>query len=126
MSMKLLPAAVNPVDPSQVADLSNDVSNSLVPVAQRAITMQADQSSIVPSADTFTWSSSARPSRTNWIDATPVDEDDSQSDATGSAAAEYVSGWSGSYPIERTAVAYYLFYAAAPANGNGQLINVYA
>ena len=126
MSTKLLPAAVNPVDPSQVAYLSNDVSNSLVPVAQRAITTRAGQASIVPSADTFTWSSSARPSGTNWIDATPVDEDDSQSDATGSAAAEYVSGWSGSYPIERTAIAHYLFYAAAPANANGQLLNLYA
>jgi hypothetical protein len=124
MSMKLLPAAVNPVDPSQVVD----VSTSLVPVAQRAITTQAAQSSLVPSADTFTWSSSvssgARQGGVSWIDATPVD--DSQSDATGIADGEYVSGWSGSYPAERTAVAHYLFYAATPANGNGQLINLYA
>jgi len=118
--MKLLPASVNPVDPSQ----GPDVSNSLVPLAHRAVTTRAGQASLVPSADTFTWSSSARQGGVNWIDATPVE--DSQSDETGSAGAEYVSGWAGSYPVERTVAAHYLFYAAAPANDRGQLINLYA
>jgi len=58
MAMKLLPAAVNPVDASPAFD----VSTSLVPLTQRGITARAGQISLVPSADDFTWSS-ATPGR---------------------------------------------------------------
>ena len=119
MSIKLLPASVNSVDASQALD----VSTSLVPLTQRAIATRAGQISLVPSADTFSSSSSRRPNRANWIDAIPVE--DSQNDATVSAS-EYVSGWAGSRPVESTAIASYLFYAAARAGWSGQLINVYA
>jgi hypothetical protein len=119
MSIKLLPASVDPVGPSQAPD----VSSTLVPLTQRAITTRAGQISLVPSADTFAWSSSTRVGQANWIDGTPVE--DSQSDGTASAG-EYVSGWAGSRPIERTAIAHYLFYAAAPAGWSGRLIDVYA
>jgi len=117
--MKLLPAAMNPFDPSQPPD----VSTSLVPVTQRAITTQARQINLAPAADTFAWSSSTRLNQAKWIDGTPVE--DSQSDATASAG-EYVSGWAGSRPVESTAIANYLFYAAAPAGWSGRLIDVYA
>ncbi len=120
MSIKLLPASVNPVDPSQ----ATDASNSLVPVAQRAITMGAGQISVVPSADAFTWSSSRRQGGANCIDGTPVE--DSQSDATGSSDWEYVSGWPWSSPAQRTAVAQYLAYANGPTGWNGRLIDLYA
>jgi hypothetical protein len=116
MSIKLLPVSVNPVDPLQAPE----VSTSLVPLTQRAITAQAGQISLVPSADTFAWSSSTRRG-TNWIDGTPVE--DSQSDET---ASEYVSGWAGSRPVESTAIDHYLFYATAPAGWSGLLIDVYA
>jgi hypothetical protein len=119
MSIKLLPASLNPVDPSPAPE----VSTSLVPVTQRGIATQAGQIGLVPSADTFAWSSSTRLHQANWIDGTPVE--DSQSDETASAG-EYVSGWAGSRPIESTAIAHYLFYAAAPAAWSGQLIDVYA
>src|SRR5580658_5794735 len=118
MSIKLLPASVNPVEPLQAPE----VSASLVPLTQRAITTQAGQNSLVRSADTFAWSTSARLEQANWIDGTPVE--DSQSDETASAG-EYVSGWAGSRPIESTAIAHYLFYAAAPAGWSGRLIDVY-
>jgi hypothetical protein len=59
----------------------------------------------------------------NWIDGTPVE--DSQSDETASAG-EYVSVWARSRPVEGTAIANYLFYAAAPAGWSGRLIDVYA
>jgi len=119
MSIKLLPAAVNPFDPSQPPD----VSTSLVPVTQRAITTQVGQINLVPSADTFAWSSSTRLDQAKWIDGTPVE--DSQSDETASAS-EYVSGWAGSRSLESTAIAHYLFYAAAPAGWSGRLIDIYA
>jgi hypothetical protein len=119
MSIKLLPASLNPVDPSQALD----ASTSLLPLTQRAISTHAGQISLVPSADTLAWSSSTRLGQANWIDGTPVE--DSQSDETASAG-EYVSGWAGSSPIESTAIAHYLFYAAAPAAWSGQLIDVYA
>jgi hypothetical protein len=134
MSMKLLPALVDPVDPSHVPD----VSNSLAPLAQRAITTSTGHS-VVPSADAFTgssstgssstgssstWSSRARRSGVIWIDATPVE--DSLSGESGLSAVEYVSGWAWSSPIERAAIAHYLFYAAGLANGIGRLIDLYA
>jgi hypothetical protein len=120
MSIKLLPASVNPVDPSAAFD----VSTSLVPLSQRAIATRAGQISLAPSADNFTWSSSMRPAASNLISGTVVE--DSQSDETGTSLGEYVSGWTGSRPIESTAATHYLFYAAAPAAWNGRLINVYA
>ena len=119
MSIKLLPASVSSVDPSQALD----VSTSLVPLTQRAIATRAGQISLVSSADTFSWSSSKRLNQANWIDGIPVE--DFQSDGTVSAS-EYVSGWAWSRPIESTAVATYLFYATARAGWSGQLINVYA
>jgi hypothetical protein len=119
MSIKLLPASVNSVDPSPAPD----VSTSLVTLTQRAITTQAGQVSLVSSADTFSWSPSTRLHQANWIDGTPVE--DSQSDETVSAS-EYVSGWAWSRPVESTAIANYLFYAAAPAGWSGRLLDVYA
>lgn len=118
MSIKLLPAA-NPVESLAAAE----VSSSLTPVSPRAISTQASQAGRVPSSDVVTWSSSARTGQTNWIDATPVE--DWQSDATG-AECEYVSGWAGSRSAESTAISQYLYYAAAPSGWSGRLINVYA
>jgi hypothetical protein len=120
MSIKLLPAWVNPLDPSQAPDLST----SLAPLTQRAITTQASQISLVPSADVFAWSSSTRRGETNLIYGTPVE--DSQNDQTGHSAWEYVSGLVWSRPIESTAVAHYLFYAAGDAAWSGRLIDLYA
>jgi len=126
--MKLLPASVNPVDPSQgpevSSDVSNHVSNSLVPLAQRAIATRAGQASLAPSADNFSWSSGTRQGGVNCIDATPVE--DSQSDQTGGSGGEYVSGGAWSGPVERTVVAHYLFYSGSAANGSGRLVDVYA
>jgi hypothetical protein len=119
MSIKLLPASVNSVDPSA----ASDVSTSLVPLTQRALATRSSQISLVPS-DSFAWSSSARPGASNLIYGTPVE--DSQSDDTGTSRGEYVDGWAGSRPVESTATAHYLFYAAAPAGWNGRLIDVYA
>lgn len=120
MPIKLLPASVNPVPPSQ----ATDVSTSLVPLTQRALITRADQTSLAAPAAVFAWSSSSRRGETNRIDATPVD--DSQSDDTGHSGVEYVSGWAWSRPIESTAIAHYLSYAGGPARWNGWLINVYA
>jgi hypothetical protein len=117
MSIKLLPASVNPVDPP-------DVSTSLVPLTHRAITTRAGQITLVPSADAFAWSSSTRRGGTNLIYGTPVE--DSQSDETGRSGWEYVSRWARSHSVGRTAIAHYLFYAASPAGWSGQLIDVYA
>lgn len=119
MSTKLLPASVNPVDPSQAPE----VPTSLVLLTQRAITARG-QSSLAPSADAFAWSSSTRLGTANRINGTPVD--DSQSDKTGRSDWEYVSGWAWSFPVERTAVAHYLSYASGPAGWSGRLINVFA
>jgi hypothetical protein len=120
MSIKLLPASVNAVDPPPAPD----VSTSLVPLTQRAITTRAGQISLVPSADAFAWSSSTRRGEANLIYGTPVE--DSQSDETGPSAGEYVSGWAWSRPVESTAVAQYLSYAAGLAAWSGRLIDVYA
>jgi hypothetical protein len=126
MSIKLLPASVNPVDPPQAPD----ASNSLVPLTQRVIATRAGQISLVPSADAFTWSSSTRRGGTNRIYGTFVEDtqsvDDSQSDETRGSGWEYVSGWASSYSVGRTAVAHYLSYAADPAGWSGWLINLYA
>jgi hypothetical protein len=120
MSIKLLPASVNAVDPPPAPD----VSTSLVPLTQRAITTRAGQISLVPSAAAFAWSSSTRRGEANLIYGTPVE--DSQSDETGPSAGEYVSGWAWSRPVESTAVAQYLSYAAGLAAWSGRLIDVYA
>ncbi len=120
MSIKLLPASVNPVDPS----LASDVSTSLVLVAPRGISTRAGQFSLVPSADAFAWSSSTRRGEANVIYGTPVE--DSQSDETGRSAWEYVSVWAWSRLVESTAIAHYLSYAAGPVSWSGQLIDLYA
>ena len=119
MSIKLLPASVNPDDQSQ----ASEPSTSLVPLAQRAITTQAGQISLVPSADAFAWSSSTRRGEANWIDGTPVE--DSPSDETESSAWEYLPGWAWT-SLQSRAVAHYLSYAAGLASWSGQLINLYA
>jgi hypothetical protein len=119
MSIKLLPASANPVDPSHAPD----VSTSLVPLTQRAITTRAGQISLVPSSDAFAWSSSTRRGEANRIDGTPVE--DSQSDETGRSGWESFSGWAWIRPIE-TAIAHYLSHAASSAGWSGGLIDVYA
>ncbi|MFZ0953178.1 MAG: hypothetical protein WAN17_12985 [Candidatus Sulfotelmatobacter sp.] len=120
MSIKLLPASVNPIDSSQ----ASDGSTSLVPLIQRAITTRASQISLVPSVDAFAWSSSTRRGEVNLIYGTPVE--DSQSDETGRWGGEYVSGWAWSRPVESTAIAHYLSYAANPGGWSGRLIDLYA
>jgi hypothetical protein len=120
MSIRLLPASLNPVDPSQ----EPEVSTSLVPLTQRAITARAGQISLVPSPDAFAWSSSTRRGEANRIDATFVE--DSESDETGHSAWEYVSGWAWSPLVESTAIAHYLSYAAGFTSWSGRLIDLYA
>jgi len=120
MSIKLLPAPVNAVDPQQAPD----VSTSLVPLSQRAITTRGRQVSLVPSADAFAWSSSTLQGRKNLVHGTPVE--DSQSDETRPSGWHYLSGWAWSHSVELTAIAHYIFYAASPAGWSGQLINLYA
>ena len=120
MSIKLLPASVNPIDPSG----PSDVSTSLVPLTPRALATRASQINLVPSPDTFAWSSSTRPAGPNRISGTLVEN--SQSDETATSGQEYVTGSPWSRPIESTAAAQYLFYAAAPTGWTGPLINLYA
>src|ERR1700722_5279949 len=101
MSIKLLAPSEIPGVPSQ----ATDVSTSLVPLTQRAITTRAGQISLVPSADAFAWSSSTRRTGPTRIDATPVEDsqsEDSHSNETGRSAWEYVSGWPWSHSVERT------------------------
>jgi hypothetical protein len=117
MSIKLLPASVDPVDPSQ----ASDGPTSLVPLTP--IAMRAGQGSLVRSSDAFAWSSSTHRGEANVIYGTPVE--DSQTDETGVSSGEYVSGWAWSSSVERTAIAHYLFYAAGPAGWRGRLINLY-
>jgi hypothetical protein len=118
MSIKLLPASVNPLNPSQPPD----VSTGLAPLTQRAIATRTGQISLVPSADA--WSSSTRRSQPNVIHGTFLD--DSPSDDTGRSLGEYVSGWSWTRSVESTAVAHYLSYAAGLAAWKGRLIDLYA
>jgi hypothetical protein len=120
MSIKLLPASVNPVDTSE----ASDASTSLVPLAQRAIATQAGQIRLVPAADAFTWSSSTRRGEAEFIDGTPVE--DSQSDESGRAGGEYVSGWAWSRTVASTAVDHYLSYAANLFGWRGGLVDLYA
>jgi hypothetical protein len=124
VSIKLLPASLNPVVPSQPPE----ASASLAPLTQRAITARPGQTSLVPSADAFAWSPSTRRGEANRIDATFVEDSqsESQSDETGPSVWEYVSGWAGTRPLEITAVAHYLSYAAGLASWSGRLINLYA
>ena len=120
MSIKLLPASVNSFEASQAPD----VSTSLVPLAQRAITVGASRNSLVPSADAFAWSSSTRQDGATCINGTLVE--DSESDAVGGSDWEYISQWAWSSPAQTTVVAQYLFYATASAAPNGRLIDLYA
>jgi hypothetical protein len=120
MSMKLLAASVNPVDPLQAPE----ASTGLVLLTQRAISARAGGISLVPSADAFAWSSSARRGEPNFIYGTPVE--DCQSDETGPSGQEYVSGLAWGRPVESKAVAQYLFYAGGPAGGSGRLLDLYA
>ncbi|MGA7303067.1 MAG: hypothetical protein WBX10_22290 [Candidatus Sulfotelmatobacter sp.] len=125
MSIKLLAASVNPVGPSPAPD----GSTSLVPVTQRAIARRAGQISVVPSADVFAWSSSARRGEAPFLHGTLVEDsrsDDTQGDGTGRSGWQYVSGLAWSGLVESTAIAHYLFGAANPANWSGRLINLYA
>jgi hypothetical protein len=120
MSMKLLPAAVNPVDPS----LAPDAAISLVPLTQRAISTRAGQASLVPSGDDFAWSSSTRQGQAKFIPATLVE--DQQGDGTGHSGWEYLSGWAWGHSVASTAIAHYLFYGVGTALWNTGLINLYA
>ena len=120
MSIKLLPASVNPADLSQAPD----VSTSLVPLTHRAITTRAGQISLVPSSDTFAWSSSTRRGEPNRTYRTLVE--DSQGDETGRSGGEYVSGWAWSRSVESTVAAHYLAYAADLVSWRGRLLNLYA
>lgn len=120
MSIKLLPASVNPVDSSQAPD----GLTSLVPVAQRAITARAGHVSVVPPADVFVGSSSARRGEAPFIHGTLVE--DSPSDEKGRSAWQYVSGWAWSGLVESTAIVHYLSSAANPASWSGRLIDLYA
>lgn len=125
MSIKLLAASVNPVDPSQAPD----GSTSLVSVTQRAIATRAGQISVVPSADVFAWSTSTRRGEAPFLHGTLVEDsqsDDTQGDGTGRSGWQYVSGLAWSGLVESTAIAHYLFGAANPANWSGRLINLYA
>ena len=124
--MKLLPAAVNPVEPSPVPD----VSTSLAPLTQRAISARAGQVSLarsanlVSSANTFGWSSSTRQGGATRIDGTVVE--DPQSDEGRRSSWEYVSAWAGSFSVERSAIAHYLFNTGGVAGWSGRLIDLYA
>jgi len=120
MSIKLLPASVNPVDPSPAPD----GSTSLALLTQRAITTRAGEISLLPSADAFAWSSSTRRGTANRINGTPVQ--DSQGDEAEPSNWEYVSGWAWSRPVESTAIAHYLSYLAGAAGWSGRLIDLYA
>jgi hypothetical protein len=120
MSIKLLSASVDPVDPQQAPD----VSTSLATLTQRAITTRAGQIRLVPSADAFARSSSTRQGAANRLNGTLVR--DSSSDEAGPSGWEYVSGWAWNRLIESTAVAHYLSYAAAPVGWGGRLIDLYA
>lgn len=124
MSIKLLPASVNPVGPLPAPD----VSTSLVPLADRTITARAGQTGLIPTSDAFAWSSLPHRAEPNRIEATFAEDSqaDSQTDETGPSPWEYVSGWAFSRPVEITAVAHYLSYAAGLAGWNGRLINLYA
>ncbi|MGC2446406.1 MAG: hypothetical protein WA477_02100 [Candidatus Sulfotelmatobacter sp.] len=118
MSIKLLPASVNLVDPSQ-----SDVSTSLVPLTQRAITNRAAQIVLVPTADAFAWSSPTRRGEANCIYGTPVE--DSQSDEMGSGG-QHVSASAWSPPVGSLAIAHHLSYTTGPADWSGRLIDLYA
>jgi hypothetical protein len=126
MSMKLLPAAMDPIDPLNVPD----ASNKLVPLGQRAIGVVGDQSGVFTAdafpLSSFTLSSRNRAGGANWIDAVPVE--DSESDEAGRVAVEYVSGWDwgSSLSIGRSVIAHYLSYAAGLMNGRGRLVDLYA
>jgi hypothetical protein len=123
MSIKLLSASVDPVEPSEALEVSK---SSLVPLTQAANTTPGSQISLVPDTDAFAWSSSTRRGGANRIYATFVEN--SQSDRTGRSGGggEYLSGWPWSHSVEGTAIAQYLSYAAGLAGWNGRLIDLYA
>jgi hypothetical protein len=120
LSIKLLPASVNPLDPPQ----ASDASTSLVPLTQTPINPRASQISSVPPADTFTWSSSTRRNAPTLISATLVE--DFPSNEKERSAWEYVSGWVWSNLAGNTAIAHYLSNAASPGSWSGQLLDLYA
>jgi hypothetical protein len=120
MSIKLLPASVNAVDPAQ----ASDVSNSLAPLTQAAIASRAGKISLVPSADAFTRSAAMRRGEANFIYGTLVE--DSNGDAAGRSGGECVSGLGWGRPVESSVIAQYLFYSASPAGWRGRYIDVYA
>jgi hypothetical protein len=124
MEIRLLPAPVDPPESSGAAD----VSTSLVPVGRGALATRAGAGSdLVHCADIYGWSSPAERGEAPRIYGTPVEEPQSENaSGMGSSAWEYVYGWAWSPPIERTATAHYLMYAAIPKAGNGRLIDVYA
>jgi hypothetical protein len=120
MSIKLLPASVNAVEPAQ----ASDASNSLVPVNSVAIASRAGKINLVPSADAFTRSSATRRGEADFIYGTLVE--DSPGDETGRSGGEYVSGLAWSRPVESTVIAQYLSYSASSAGWRGRFIDVYA
>lgn len=120
MSIKLLPASVNPVDPSN----ASEATISLVPPTRSTIATRAAQIAVVPSADSFAWSSSTHRGQPPFIHGTVVEN--AQSDDTGDSDSEYLSGWGWTHSVESTAIAHYLFYAASLASWSGRLINLYA
>jgi hypothetical protein len=120
MSIKLLPASVNAVDPAQ----ASDVSNSLVPLASVAIASRSGKISLVPSGDAFTRSSATRRGEANFIYGTLVE--DSHGDVAGRSGGEYVSGLGWGRPVESTVIAQYLFCSASSAGWRGRYIDVYA
>ena len=120
MSIKLLAASVNAVDPAQ----ASDGSIGLVPVASVAIASRAGKISLVPSADAFTRSTATRRGEANFIYGTLVE--DSHGDAAGRSGGEYVSGLGWGRPVESTVIAQYLFHSASLAGWRGRYIDVYA
>jgi len=102
---------------------------NLVPYSRGVAATRGNASSeIVPSSDTYAWSTAGRRGAAPRIYGTPVEDSESEdaSDETGRSAWEYVSGsWWGP-SIERAATALYSMYSGMLTEGSGQLINVYA
>jgi hypothetical protein len=125
MVIKLLPASVHSPDTSGEAS----ASTSLVPYARGAVAGRGNGSSeIVPTYDTYAWSTPTRRGAAPRIYGTPVEDSEGEdaSDETGRSAWEYVSGsWWGP-SIERAATALYSMYSGMLTAGSGQLVNVYA
>jgi hypothetical protein len=123
MVIRLLPASVDPPDSTGTA-----ASTSLVLVNRALATRVSTPSDSGYPADSYAWSAPAGRAGAHRIYGTPVEDSqgDGASGETRSSAWEYVSGSAWSPPVERTAAAHYLMYAARFTSGNGQLLNVYA